>query len=405
MKSFKSFFTEAKAVTADALMNRWRKEVRVKDKLIEQYPKNRAAIETVWRSTWNKVFDTAYSKKAKAKLSSKELAAMDQLQQKWNAFVADLKAKTQSSSVTAAQKWAKEKDPCKRQFQAALFQRVSGGTEPDTPKEAEIWTLVSQYVSEPQNHGVVSKAYVELLKCKGSYSVLQPGVTQIYRGLRVPLKTALAMVNPGKLTNKKTALATKIGTKDMVGHVTQYSPRYPVESWSAKPTVAWKFATGKITMAAEPYNFQVSAVRTILKDLKRLLETRKKLSADPRKNKEKLKTSKEEIQSYVWYAKETIDTYLSSESFVPVVYQIEPDKNCVMNPLFTNKIAKVLSIDPEHEITRVGESRAASTVWIPSEILEGAYLVLEIQDLIRQVGVPTVKIKATIPVKLKRGNT
>lgn len=315
--------------------------------------------------------------------------------------MAEIVAKVKEKLAKQNLMWDKEKDPCKRLFQKTVFAEV-GGLEQDT-KEAEIWQQVANYVSSPENHGVVKKAYAELLKCKGSYSVLEPGVKQVYRGINVTLKTALRLVNITKLTDKKSSLSAKVGPKQMIGHATKYSPLHSVESWSANPSVAYNFAKGDGGGGFGYYEFSLPELRRAVKDLQRLILKQQKLQNKPKKDefdKDDLYTVKDDI---AYTIQDQINNYLSSDSPVPVVYQIVPDKYCVMNPLFSNKIGNIVGVGAEAEVTRIETTSADATVWIPQEVIDGAMLVAEIQELIKQAKVKTPAIKVAVPVKLKKG--
>ena len=76
---------------------------------------------------------------------------------------------------------------------------------------------------------------------------------------------------------------------------------------------------------------------------------------------------------------------------------------CVMNPLFSNKIGHIVGVGAESEVTRIDTKAVAGTVWIPQEVIEGAKLVLEIQELIKQAKIKTPQIKVAVPVTLKKG--
>jgi hypothetical protein len=311
-----------------------------------------------------------------------------------------------SEAKAYAARWANEKDPCKKMFQAKLFQAVqsSGEREIDTPKEAQIWGQVTNYVSSPGKYGRVKTAYAELIRCKATYKQqLDPGVKTVYRGINITLKTALKLVNIKKLD--KTA---KIHTKQMIGHDTKYIPMYPVESWSSNPSVALKFATGENSGNSGKggfYVFSLPDLKSDLAALKRYIVRKQKLQSLPKdKRGEDYKYDVQDANHGIKYSiQDNINAYLSSDSPVPVVFQITPDQYCVMNPLFSNKIANFVSLSSEFEVTRIESNPIAATVWIPEEVIEGAKLIAEIQELIKQAGIKTPQIKVAVPVKLKKG--
>jgi hypothetical protein len=367
-------------------------------------PAKRKAIDDLWYATYAKVGDHLYDViYAGNKATDARAKKIDALIAKWDKESGPLLDAAKKNMDAAAAKWANEKDPCKRIFQKTIFQEI-GGSEIDTDKEADIWTQVAAYVSSPGDYGVVKKAYTELIKCKGSYSQLEPGVKAIYRGINVSLKTALKLVNISKLTDKKSSMSAKIGPKQMLGHATKYYPRKPVESWSSNPNVSYGFASGENSMSGSGYyEFSLVELRKSLNTLKRLIAKQQKIASKEKKSeddKDELYTLKDEI---AYEIQDYINVYLASDAPVPVVYQIAPDKYCVMNPLFSNKIGNVVGVGNEFEVTRIETNVADATVWIPQEVIDGAYLVAEIQDLIKQTKIKTPAIKVAVPVKLKKG--
>jgi hypothetical protein len=367
-------------------------------------PAKRRALDDLWYNTFGKVMDQLISiEYGNTKPSDSKAKKMDALIAKWEKEGGPLLDAAKKNMDAAAAKWANEKDPCKRIFQKTIFQEI-GGSEIDTDKEADIWTQVAAYVSAPGDYGVVKKAYTELIKCKGSYSQLEPGVKAIYRGINVSLKTALKLVNISKLTDKKSSMSAKIGPKQMLGHATKYSPRKPVESWSSNPNVSYGFASGENSMSGSGYyEFSLSELRKSVNTLKRLIAKQQKIASKEKKSegdKDDLWSVKDEI---AYEIQDYINVYMASDSPVPVVYQITPDKYCVMNPLFSNKIGNVVGVGNEFEVTRIETNVADATVWIPQEVIDGAYLVAEIQDLIKQTKIKTPTIKVAVPVKLKKG--
>ena len=74
-----------------------------------------------------------------------------------------------------------------------------------------------------------------------------------------------------------------------------------------------------------------------------------------------------------------------------------------MNPLFSNKIGNIVGVGSESEVTRIESNPVAATVWIPKEVIEGAKLVAEMQELIKQAGIKTPQIKVAVPITLKKG--
>lgn len=368
-------------------------------------PAKRKALDDLWYDTYAKVGNDIYGMTyGSLKATDARAKKFDTLIAKWEKESAPLLDAAKKNMDAAAAKWAKEKDPCKRVFQKTIFQEIGGGSETDTDKEADIWAQVEAYVSSPGNYGVVKKAYAELIKCKGSYSQLEPGVKSIYRGINVSLKTALKLVNINKLTDKKSSMSAKIGPKQMLGHATKYNPLYPVESWSANPNVSYKFATGENSSgSAGFYEFSLSELRGSIGILKRLIAKQQKIASKEKKSesdRDELYFVKDEIAVEI---QDYINTYLASDAPVPVVYQITPDNYCVMNPLFSNKIGAAVGVGSEHEVTRIEKNAVAATVWIPKEVIDGAYLVAEIQDLIKQTKIKTPAIKVAVPVTLKKG--
>jgi len=312
-------------------------------------------------------------------------------------FISEVKAKKLPDSTA----WANETDPCKQIFQTKLFQAIAGGTEKDTPREEDIWGHVSNYVASPERYANVKAAYTDLLRCKATYKQqLDPNVKTIYRGINISLKNALKMVDFNKLDQ-----TIKIGSKQMIGNATKYIPKHSIESWSANPNIAIKFATGKM---AEVPNYSFGGLAELKKDvnqLKKLIARSEKLKNLPKdKRGEDHAFDRQEVNWDIkWHIQDNINNYLASDSPIPVVYQITPDKYCVMNPLFSNKIASHVNVKNEFEVTRIETNPIAATVWIPQEIVEAAKLIAEIQELIKQAGIKTPKIKVAVPVTLKKG--
>jgi hypothetical protein len=198
-------------------------------------------------------------------------------------------------------------------------------------------------------------------------------------------------------------MSAKVGPKQMLGHASKYTPRYPVESWSSNPNVAYEFASGEKSEGEGYYEFSLSELRKSVNTLKRLIAKQQKIASREKKSeddKDELYTLKDEI---AYEIQDYINVYLASDAPVPVVYQITPDKYCVMNPLFSNKIGNLVGVGNEFEVTRIETVAANATVWIPQEVIDGAYLVAEIQDLIKQTKIKTPAIKVAVPVKLKKG--
>lgn len=361
-------------------------------------------LEDLWDSTWYTIIFGILWKTREA--SKSQLASVgakvDKLYAKWEEKSVELIAAAKEAKAAYAAKWANEKDPCKRMFQTKLFQAVQGGAEPDTPVEEGIWDQVFNYVSSPGNYGKVKKAYADLIRCKGSYPAqLDPTVKTVYRGINITLKTALKLVNVKKLDQ-----TAKVGPKQMIGHETKYYPRHEVESWSSSASVAYNFAKGENSVAGPGYyEFSLADLKRDLADLKRLVAKQQKIQAMPKEKrgdyyKDDLLNVKDDIEYTI---QDQINRYLASDSPVPVVYQITPDEYCVMNPLFSNKIGHIVGVGAESEVTRIDTKAVAGIVWIPQEVIEGAKLVLEIQELIKQAKIKTPQIKVAVPVTLKKG--
>jgi hypothetical protein len=416
MKSFKLFCKQLHEATKNKTAAKYRAQLNraktQRDNATNALaPAKRKALDDLWYATYAKVssalIDIEYSfdyiMGSKQPIADAKAKKFDTLIAKWDKESGPLLDAAKKNMDAAAAKWANEKDPCKRVFQKTIFQEIGGGSETDTEKEADIWAQVETYVSSPGNYGVVKKAYAELLKCKGSYSQLEPGVKAIYRGINVSLKTALKLVNISKLTDKKSSMSAKVGPKQMLGHASKYTPRYPVESWSSNPNVAYEFASGEKSEGEGYYEFSLSELRKSVNTLKRLIAKQQKIASKEKKSeddKDAMYTVEDEI---AYEIQDYINVYLASDAPVPVVYQITPDKYCVMNPLFSNKIGNLVGVGNEFEVTRIETVAANATVWIPQEVIDGAYLVAEIQDLIKQTKIKTPAIKVAVPVKLKKG--
>jgi len=419
MKSFLSFISEAKdkqllgsTQVGEFTIKQWNAKYAKAEKAhnaarYAQTPGQYSILEKLWNKTWvDAMVYGLHMDIRNGKVRSSTLKKLVYADKTWTENAGPLFAELEAKSKAYAAGWANEKDPCKRMFQAKLFQAVqsSGGREIDTPKEAQIWDQVSNYVSSPGNYGRVKTAYAELIRCKAAYKQqLDPGVKTVYRGINISLKDAVSLVNIKKLDQ-----TVKIHTKQMIGHATKYKPLYPVESWSSNPSVALKFATGENSGNSGKggfYVFSLSALKRDLAELKRYIVHKQKLQSLPKdKRGEDYKYEMQYANHGIKYSiEDNINSYLSSNSPVPVVFQITPDQHCVMNPLFSNKIASVVALSSEFEVTRIESNPIAATVWIPKEVIEGAKLVAEIQELIKQAGIKTPQIKVAVPVKLKKG--
>lgn len=432
MKSFLKFISEApveplplSTQVGQFTKGQWESKYKAAKKKKEAavnglMPAQSKKLEDLWDSTWYTIIFGVLWKVGLGKVSKARLTSageqMDKLYAKWEEKSADLLAAAKAAKDAYAAKWANEKDPCKRMFQTKLFQAVQGGSEPDTPAEEGIWDQVHNYVSSPGNYGRVKKAYADLIRCKGSYPAqLDPSVKTIYRGINITLKTALKLVNVKKLDQ-----TAKVGPKQMIGHETKYYPRHEVESWSSNASVAYNFAKGENSVAGPGYyEFSLADLKRDLADLKRLVAKKQKMQAQQQKIKampkdkrgidykddlESAKAGMLNVDDDIEYTiQDQINRYLASDSPVPVVYQITPDEYCVMNPLFSNKIGHIVGVGAESEVTRIDTKAVAGTVWIPQEVIEGAKLVLEIQELIKQAKIKTPQIKVAVPVTLKKG--
>lgn len=414
MKSFLSFISEAKAKklpdstqAGEFTVKQWKAKYEKAQKayhaaINKQTPAQATKLGNLWFKTWYEamlygLFDDVEDGKIRPS-TIKKLVSADKT---WTEKAGELISKIEAETKSYTARWANEKDPCKKMFQTKLFQMVHDGREEDTPKEEQIWDQVSNYVSSPGNYGKVKAAYAELLRCKATYQAqLDPNVKTVYRGINITLKTALKLVDFKKLD--KTA---KVSTKQMIGHETKYRPLHPVESWSASASVALEFAKGETSDGAGYYEFSLSDLKRDLAELKRYIARIQKLQSLPKdKRGEDHRWDMQDAKDTIKYTiQDSINSYLSSDSPVPVVYQITPDQYCVMNPLFSNKIGHVVGVGAESEVTRIESNPVAATVWIPKEVVEGAKLVAEIQELIKQAGIKTPQIKVAVPVTLKKG--
>jgi hypothetical protein len=153
------------------------------------------------------------------------------------------------------------------------------------------------------------------------------------------------------------------------------------------------------------YEFSLADLKRDLADLKRLVAKQQKIQATPKEKRgEYYKADLLNVKDDIEYTiQDQINRYLASDSPVPVVYQITPDEYSVMNPLFSNKIGHIVGVGAESEVTRIDTKPVAATIWIPQEVIEGAKLVLEIQELIKQAKIKTPQIKVAVPVTLKKG--
>jgi len=414
MKSFLSFISEAKAkqlpvstqvgeFTVQQWLVKHKKAQAVYNATMNKLtPAQAEKLGNFWQKTWYDawlygLYDDINAGKVRPS-TIKKLVYADKT---WTEKSPELIAKFKAEVAAYAARWANEKDPCKKMFQDKLFQEIHGGSESDTAKEEQIWTQVTKYVSEPGHYGKVKEAYAELLRCKATYKQqLDPNVKTVYRGINITLKTALKLVDFKKLDQ-----TAKISTKQMIGHETKYRPLYPVESWSSNPSIAFKFATGQTSDGAGYYSFSLPELRKDLASLKRYIARKQKLQSVPKdKRGEDYKDDVTVVDEGIRYTiQDNINRYLASDSPVPVVYQITPDKYCVMNPLFSNKISDYVGVGDESEVTRIETNPVAATVWIPKEVVEGAKLIAEIQELIKQAGIKTTQIKVAVPVTLKKG--
>lgn len=415
MKSFLSFISEAKekqlpysTQVGEFTVKQWKAKYEKAQNayhaaMNKQTPAQATKLANIWYKTWYEammygLYDDILAGKVRPS-TIKKLVSADKA---WTEKSAELISKLEAETKAHAARWANEKDPCKKMFQTKLFQAVqsSGKREIDTPKEEQIWDQVHNYVSSPGNYGRVKSAYAELIRCKATYKQqLDPDVKTIYRGINITLKTALKLVDFKKLDQ-----TAKVSTKQMIGHETKYRPLHPVESWSSSASVALKFATGE-NHGRGYYEFSLSDLKRDLAELKRYIVRKQKLQSLPKdKRGDDYKYDVQDANDGIkWSIQDNINGYLASDSPVPVVYQITPDQYCVMNPLFSNKIGDVVGVGAESEVTRIESNPVAATVWIPKEVIEGAKLVAEIQELIKQAGIKTPQIKVAVPVTLKKG--
>ena len=411
MKSFLSFISEAKKLPDSTMVGEFtiKQWIAKKEKAEKAYyaarkkatPAQYSKLESLWFKTW---YEAAvyglYDDMNSGKLRPSTLKKLVSADKTWTEKAGELLAKYEEKQKAYTARWANEKDPCKKMFQTKLFQMVHNGEEDDTPKEEQIWDQVHNYVSSPGNYGKVKTAYAELLRCKATYKQqLDPDVKTVYRGINITLKTALKLVDVKKLNQ-----SAKISTKQMIGHETKYRPLHPVESWSSSASVALGFATGE-NSGVGYYEFSLSDLKRDLAELKRYIVRKQKLQSLPKdKRGEDYKYDVQDANDGIKYSiQDNINRYLASDSPVPVVYQITPDQYCVMNPLFSNKIGNIVGVGSESEVTRIESNPVAATVWIPKEVIEGAKLVAEMQELIKQAGIKTPQIKVAVPITLKKG--
>lgn len=413
MKSFLSFISEAKAKklpdstqAGEFTVKQWKAKYEKAQKAYQaamnkQTPAQATKLGNLWYKTWYEaMLYGLYDDVEDGKIRPSTIKKLVSADKTWTEKSAELVSKLEAETKAYAARWANEKDPCKKMFQTKLFQMVHNGEEDDTPKEEQIWDQVHNYVSSPGNYGKVKTAYAELLRCKATYKQqLDPDVKTVYRGINITLKTALKLVDVKKLNQ-----SAKISTKQMIGHETKYRPLHPVESWSSSASVALKFATGE-NSGVGYYEFSLSDLKRDLAELKRYIVRKQKLQSLPKdKRGEDYKYDVQDANDGIKYSiQDNINRYLASDSPVPVVYQITPDQYCVMNPLFSNKIGNIVGVGSESEVTRIESNPVAATVWIPKEVIEGAKLVAEMQELIKQAGIKTPQIKVAVPITLKKG--
>ena len=421
MKSFLSFISEAKAKklptstkAGEFTIAQWTTKY---NKALKVYnaARNKATIAQaerigkLWYKTWYDAWyfglnDDINNGKVRPSTVKKLVSAEQTWAAKSEVMIAELEAERKAFAA----RWANEKDPCKKMFRDKLFFAIHDDEkERDTPKEEDIWQRVYDYVSHPDSsRGHDKTAYAELLRCKATYKQqLDPAVKTLYRGINIPLKAAFKLIDFKKL--KQT---TTIAGVPMMGHETKYKPLHPVESWSSRTSIALGFASvgsgqyGGDSMS-EIIGFSLVDLKSDLASLKRYIARKQKLKSLPKdKRKEDYKDDVAVVDSGIRYTiQDNINTYLASDKAVPVVYQITPDKYCVMNPLFSNKIGDVAGVGSEFEVTRIESTPVAATVWIPKAIIDAAIMIAEMQELIKQEGIKTPQIKVAVPVTLKKG--
>ena len=212
-----------------------------------------------------------------------------------------------------------------------------------------------------------------------SNSQLDPSIKYVYTGLPLKLKDALEIVKGNALSK-----TIKIGKTVMVGYEYKYTPKQADEDWSSREYIALHFA-----IAHSPdmrYSLSIFHIKRYFDELKQLIYKQQNLKSIPKGRDDVDRYSLESAKSSIGYKiQEEINTYLSSASNIPMVVQIIPDKYCVMNPLFSNKVGVSLGIGSEYEVTRSGKVSVAATIWIPEAVITGAKMIAEVQEFIKKM--------------------
>jgi hypothetical protein len=239
--------------------------------------------------------------------------------------------------------------PCREKFESVVFgDLLAGGSEHDTTREAQLSMAVMDWFNsgsaKGRQAGRLVAAFKELLACRDEYpNELAPTADSIYRGMEVKYPQLMRWLGGAKTFERR-----KVGSRYWA--VTQpfpYQAKAPLESWTAQPYIAYRFATTSyeaFDRLAETGAETRSGIGAMAKLLRSNAEAVVAAARSGRSERllDGLRTL---VEGMGIIANELKSEYRGDHG---VVFVMTPDERCVLNPAFSNRFAY-----QEHEVVRV----------------------------------------------------
>lgn len=280
----------------------------------------------------------------------------------------------------------KHTTPCDEIFQELIFGLKKGkgrkSYEADTKAEVGVkWGVMDYIMGTPASSGVLN-AFKRLKGCAAQYpDALRPNITHAWRGIGFSPASNGFRVLPMKALLKSTE-RLQIGRTTYVGAPGIYTNKRTLESWSAEPHVADKFAN----------NYAMDIPRGEIKILDSEIRTAKKMMA----GKSIDMGQWNDIVDGIAY-EFNMASYTLLNADISAVYNMKVDGDFIFAEWFANTLSMSGGWGAESEATRVVSTKktAKAMVYVAEKYIDAINLYNQYVQELRDI------MGAKMPKKIK----